>query len=169
MNSNLWNERRQCWPFDHHHGPYLNNSQFSYTHRGLVKWSACLPSTPTIWVRILLTPPIFSVKFVVETNENKEEKRPGLAHFKKVFKLKQIFTIDWLIQNVDSWVEVDGRNIPERLLEVVHHLQGLRRQKMSIQYTVLGFEPMTFGTWVSSHYHWTRAPALFVYTTPRAA
>ena len=26
-------------------------------------------------------------------------------------------------------------------------------EKMSIQYTVLWFEPVTFGTWVSSYYH----------------
>ena len=26
-------------------------------------------------------------------------------------------------------------------------------EKMSIQYTVLGFDPTTFGTWVSSHNH----------------
>ena len=32
---------------------------------------------------------------------------------------------------------------------------------MSIQYTVPGFEPTTFGTWVTSHNHQTRAPALF--------
>ena len=31
---------------------------------------------------------------------------------------------------------------------------------MSIQYTVLGFEPTTFGARVSSHNHWTRAPTL---------
>ena len=31
---------------------------------------------------------------------------------------------------------------------------------MSIQYMVPGFEPMTFGTWVSSHNHLTRSPAL---------
>ena len=30
---------------------------------------------------------------------------------------------------------------------------------MSIQYTVPGFEPMTYGMWVSSHNHKTRAPA----------
>ena len=29
---------------------------------------------------------------------------------------------------------------------------------MSIQYPAPGFEPMTFGTWVSSHNHQTRAP-----------
>ena len=29
----------------------------------------------------------------------------------------------------------------------------IKCEKMSIQYTVLGFEPMTFGTWVSSHNH----------------
>ena len=33
-------------------------------------------------------------------------------------------------------------------------------EKMSIQYTVSGFEPTTFGTWVSSLNHLTRAPAL---------
>ena len=31
--------------------------------------------------------------------------------------------------------------------------------KMSIQYMVPRFEPMTFGMWVSSHNHKTRAPA----------
>ena len=30
---------------------------------------------------------------------------------------------------------------------------------MSIQYTVTGFEPTTFGMWVSSHNQETRAPA----------
>ena len=30
--------------------------------------------------------------------------------------------------------------------------------KMSIQYIVPGFKPTTFGTWVSSHNHFTRAP-----------
>ena len=33
--------------------------------------------------------------------------------------------------------------------------------KMSIQYMVPGFEPTTFGTCVSSHNHYTRAPAQF--------
>ena len=32
-------------------------------------------------------------------------------------------------------------------------------EKMSIQYTVLGFEHTTFKTWVSIQNHWTRAPA----------
>ena len=30
---------------------------------------------------------------------------------------------------------------------------------MSIQYTVLGFDPTTFRTWVSSHNNYSRAPA----------
>ena len=34
--------------------------------------------------------------------------------------------------------------------------------KMSIQYTVPGFEPTTFRTWVSSHNHWTRALLWFL-------
>ena len=33
---------------------------------------------------------------------------------------------------------------------------------MYIQYTVLGFELTTFGTWVSSHNHKTSAPALAI-------
>ena len=33
--------------------------------------------------------------------------------------------------------------------------------KMSSHYIVLGFEPTTFRTWVSSHNHWTRAPAQY--------
>ena len=32
-------------------------------------------------------------------------------------------------------------------------LQQINVEKMSIQYTVPGFEPTTFGTWVSSLYH----------------
>ena len=42
----------------------------------VVNWSACLPSAPTIRARILLTPKVFSVKFVFEKNENKQKKRP---------------------------------------------------------------------------------------------
>ena len=37
----------------------------------------------------------------------------------------------------------------------------IKCETMSIQYTVLGFEPTTFSTWVSSDNHNTRAPALF--------
>ena len=36
---------------------------------------------------------------------------------------------------------------------------------MSIHYTVLGFEPATFRTWVSSHNHSTRAPAQQIFFT----
>ena len=45
----------------------------------MVKWSACLPCSLTIRVRIPLKSTVFSVKFMFEENENK--KRPGLAHF----------------------------------------------------------------------------------------
>ena len=38
----------------------------------VVKWSACLPSTPMIRVRILLKPAVFSVKFVFEKKKNKQ-------------------------------------------------------------------------------------------------
>ena len=42
-------------------------------------------------------------------------------------------------------------------------------EKMSIQYMVRGFEPMTFGTWVSSHKHKTRAPSLTRHLLPMMA
>ena len=35
--------------------------------------------------------------------------------------------------------------------------------KMSIQYMALGFEPTTFLTWVVTHNHLTRAPAVFLF------
>ena len=48
----------------------------------MVKWSADLSSTPTIRVRIPLTPSSFSVKFVFEKNENKQ-KEAGVGPFLK--------------------------------------------------------------------------------------
>ena len=42
----------------------------------------CLPSTLTIRVRIPLKPTVFSVKFVLEKNENKQ-KVAGVGPFKK--------------------------------------------------------------------------------------
>ena len=39
----------------------------------VVKWSSCSPSTSTIRVRILLTSTVFSVKFVLEKNQNKQK------------------------------------------------------------------------------------------------
>ena len=49
----------------------------------MVKWSACLPSTPTIRVQILLTPAVFSVKFVVENNNNKQKEAGVVGPFFK--------------------------------------------------------------------------------------
>ena len=48
----------------------------------VVKWSACLPSTPTIRVQILLKPTAISVKFVFEKNKNKL-KEAGVGPFFK--------------------------------------------------------------------------------------
>ena len=44
----------------------------------LVKWSEFSPYTPTIRVRIPLKPTVLSIKFVLETNENKQ-KEAGVA------------------------------------------------------------------------------------------
>ena len=46
----------------------------------VVNWSACSPSTPTIRIRIQLTPIVFLVKFVFEQNENKQ-KEAGVGPF----------------------------------------------------------------------------------------
>ena len=43
----------------------------------VVKWSACLPSTLTIRVRIPLKPTIFPAKYVFEKNENKQKRGRG--------------------------------------------------------------------------------------------
>ena len=51
----------------------------------VVKVSACLPSALTIRVRIPLTSTVVSVKFVNETNENKE-KEGGDGQFKNSFR-----------------------------------------------------------------------------------
>ena len=45
----------------------------SICNQRVVKWSASSPSTPTIQVRILLKPTVFSAKFVFEKNENKQK------------------------------------------------------------------------------------------------
>ena len=43
----------------------------------VVEWSACLPSSPKIRVRILLMPIGFYVKIVFEKNENKQKRGWG--------------------------------------------------------------------------------------------
>ena len=63
-----------------------------------VKWSACLPSTPTIRVRIPLKPTVFSVKFVFEKNENKQ-KEAGVGPFSRRAALKKAF------HHRDHWLE----------------------------------------------------------------
>ena len=61
----------------------------------VVKWSACLPSTPMIRVWILLKTTVFSLKFLFEKNKNKQQKRSGLAHFlnKNQFNLLDDFKL----------------------------------------------------------------------------
>ena len=53
----------------------------------VVKWSACLPSTLTIWVWIPLMPTVFSVKFVFEKNKSKQKRGWGWLIFKVPLKL----------------------------------------------------------------------------------
>ena len=53
----------------------------------VVKWSVWSPSAHTMPVRNPLTPTVFSVKFVLEKNKNKQ-KEPGVGPF-----LKKLCTI----------------------------------------------------------------------------
>ena len=77
-------------------------------------WSACSPSTPTIWVWIPLTPTIFSVIFEFEKTENKQKKRPGLAHIRRTkfdFYTKSLkLQFEALISApLSLWKRVSGR------------------------------------------------------------
>ena len=53
----------------------------------VVKWSTCLPSTMTNWVRIPIKPTVFSVKFVFEKNKNKLKEARLVNFFKKSNKI----------------------------------------------------------------------------------
>ena len=53
----------------------------------VVKWSTCLPSTVTNWVRIPIKPTVFSVKFVFEKNKNKLKEARLVNFFKKSNKI----------------------------------------------------------------------------------
>ena len=64
----------------------------------VVKWSVCLPSTPTMRVRIPLKSTVLPVKFVFEKNENKQ-KVAGVGPFLKKEKTK------WVEPNIDKLVE----------------------------------------------------------------
>ena len=51
----------------------------------VVKCTACSPSTPTIRVRIPLTPTVFSGEIVLEKNENKQKDDPFKKLIEKYF------------------------------------------------------------------------------------
>ena len=65
--------------FENRKWSYHFKLAFKQAFKGLFKWSACLPTTPTIRVQIPLTPADFYVKFVFENNSNKP-KRGGAWH-----------------------------------------------------------------------------------------
>ena len=81
----------------------------------VVKWSAFLPSTPTIRVRIPLKSTVFSVILCLKrTKINK--KRPGLAHFfKKVFgkcdKIISLYSLWWCFAIENSLVEASFKKL----------------------------------------------------------
>ena len=55
-----------------------------------------------------------------------------------------------------------------RLFKQTLQFYNLKMWKVSIQYMVLGFEPMAFRTWLTSHNHKTRAPARDIGVTKKA-
>ena len=62
----------------------------------VVKWSACLPSTPTIRVQIPLKSTVFTVKFVFEMNENKQ-KEAGGGQLTKIYVLPRFILVTQII------------------------------------------------------------------------
>ena len=71
------------------HGPIFKSFILQITYNYLcwdvavVKWSACLPSTPMIQVQILLKPTVFSVKFMFEKKEYKQKRGHVGPFYKK--------------------------------------------------------------------------------------
>ena len=63
----------------------------SYRAVVVVKWSACLPYTPTIQVRITQTCTVFSVNLCVKRTKI-NTKKPGQAHFFINIKLQHNLT-----------------------------------------------------------------------------
>ena len=67
------------------------------------KWSACSASTPTIQSRIPLKPRYsFSVKFVLETNENKKRGDRDWPPFKKLRAYCKTESIKKLIKSLNG-------------------------------------------------------------------
>ena len=63
---------------------FVYNSNILYTAVVVVvKWSACSPSYPTIWVQIPLKHTVFPLKFVLEKYENKQKESSVGPFFEK--------------------------------------------------------------------------------------
>ena len=71
----LWSFAQSGWAkrLDNSHSLRKNY----FTAVGVVLWSACWPSYPTIWVQIPLKPTVFSIKILLEKNKNKEKRGRG--------------------------------------------------------------------------------------------
>ena len=72
----------------------------------VVNWSAGSPSIPTIRVQIPLTPAVFSVKIVLEKNENKQQEA-GVGTFKKPALLFN--TVLWLVKTHRMTLDIQLR------------------------------------------------------------
>ena len=77
----------------------------------------------------------------------------GLFFFIFVISIVYIFLKKWAILGLFF---VYFRLFKQTSLQLLQQINV----KMSTRYTVLGFKPTTFGTWVSSHNHKTRSPAI---------
>ena len=101
----------------------------------VVKWSAYLPSTLAIQVRILLTATVFSVKIVFEKNRNKQ-KETGLAFFKTKTKREVRFGPFFNKKKVSEYSLVQNI-ISHTFVSVVHQngnfsLEETRRRRHNI-------------------------------------
>ena len=111
--------------------------------RGVVKWSACSSSTPTIRVQIPLKPTNFSVKLCLKrTKINK--KRPWLAHLKTNFKFAHnvIFAKVIALTYTFKWMKLTCRTYKSKTCKM-NGLQGWCRQLLQAWI----FQPIVLVGW----------------------
>ena len=78
----------------------------------VVKLSACSPSTPTIWVWILLKSTTFIVQMLLEKNANKQTRGPEWPIFKKERKKSYFKVVD-----VNSLIGQESNKEPRQRLK----------------------------------------------------
>ena len=102
----------------------------------------------------------YNIKLIFyKLNKNCKKESRMEKHWIFCFNICQFFRLFW-----NKWANPGLFFIYFRLFN--HTLQSLKQcfmWKNVFKYMVPGFKLTTFGTWVSFHNHWTRAPTLFLH------